>query len=372
MNESSNVARKVIICVIDGNPEHQADFDRALTSFYQIAQFQSPAGVIERLAAAPPAAIVLDEDIAPAGGLAVLKSIRAAAELADVPIILTSPRAESEIFEDAKHFGVEARLLKPFKRGVLLDTLSKQVNRGVEDAWEAIEPVQQAALKQTVSTFNDISDLIDKGEPLPYDSVKASCQPLVTAVSNNDFKDLLKGVRGHDNYSYVHSLRVATLLSMFGTTIGIKGDDLLTLATGGLLHDVGKMSIPHTVLNKPGKLEGNEWDMMKSHVSNTVIFLENSPDMPRGVMTIASQHHEKLDGTGYPAGIKGGDLNDLARMATIADIFSALTDRRVYKDPMPPEKALAIMTDMKDGVDQHFLMLFQAMLMDAASGLDDP
>ena len=371
MNASTDAARKVLICVIDSNPEHQADFARALTSFYQVAHIQDPAGVVERLSDSPPAAFVLDEDMPPAGGLTVLKSIRAVADLAEVPVILTSSHPESEIFEDAKRLGVESRLLKPFKRAVLLDTLSTQVNRGVEEAWEAIEPVQQAALKQTVSTFNEISDLIDQGQPLPYGDVKASCQPLVTAVSNNDFKDLLKGVRGHDNYSYVHSLRVATLLSMFGTTIGIKGDDLLTLATGGLLHDVGKMSIPHDVLNKPGKLEGNEWDMMKSHVSNTVEFLENSPDMPRGVVTIASQHHEKLDGTGYPAGLSGADLNELARMATIADIFSALTDRRVYKDPMPPEKAMSIMTDMKDGVDQHFLAMFQAMLMDAASGLDD-
>ena len=371
MNASTDVARKVLIYVIDGNPNHQADFAHALTSFYQVAHIQDPTGWAERMAAAPPAAIVLDEGALPVNGLAILKDIRAVADLAEVPVILTSTQPQSEIFEEAQRFGVEARLLKPFKRSVLLDTLSKQINRGVEEAWEAIEPVQQAALKQTVSAFNDISDLIDQGQPLPYGDVKESCQPLVTAVSNNDFKDLLKGVRGHDNYSYVHSLRVATLLSMFGNTIGIKGDDLLTLATGGLLHDVGKMSIPHYVLNKPGKLEDKEWEMMKSHVSNTVEFLENSPEMPRGVLTIAAQHHEKLDGTGYPLGLKAGELNELARMATIADIFSALTDRRVYKDPMPPEKALSILADMKGGVDQHFLIMFQGMLMDAASGLDD-
>ncbi len=371
MNVSTEVSRKVLVFIIDGNPDHQEDFARALNSFYQVAHIHDPAGVVERLAATPPAAIVLDEDIAPGGGLAIIKDIRAVADLAEVPVILTSTHLKSEIFEAAKRLGVEARLLKPFKRAVLLETLSKQVNRGVEEAWEAIEPIQQAALKQTVNAFNEISDLIDHGQPLPYGDVKESCQPLVTAVGNNDFKDLLKGVRGHDNYSYVHSLRVATLLSMFGTTIGIKGDDLLTLATGGLLHDVGKMSIPHDVLNKPGKLDGDEWNMMKSHVANTVEFLENSPDMPRGVLTIAGQHHEKLDGTGYPNGMAGDDLNELARMATIADIFSALTDRRVYKDPMPPEKALSILTGMKDGVDQHLLVMFQGMLMEVASGLDD-
>jgi len=234
-----------------------------------------------------------------------------------------------------------------------------------------VKSVQRSALKKTVTLFNDISDLIDTGEPVPYENVKTSCAPLVTAICSGTFKEMLKGVRGHDNYSYVHSLRVATFLSLFGHTIGIRGDDLATLSTGGLLHDVGKMSIPHDVLNKPGKLSDEEWHVMRSHVTNTVEYLEANPEIPKGVITIASQHHEKLDGTGYPNGIKGKDLNELARMASIVDIFSALTDRRIYKEPMAPEKAMMIMSEMTDELDQAFLALFREMLLDAASGIDD-
>ncbi|MBT5036276.1 MAG: HD domain-containing protein [Rhodospirillaceae bacterium] len=125
-------------------------------------------------------------------------------------------------------------------------------------------------------------------------------------------------------------MRVATFLSLFGNTLGIKGDDLMTLSTGGLLHDVGKMHIPHEVLNKPGKLSDEEFVIMKSHVNCSVEFLNQTSDLPKGVTIVAGQHHEKLDGTGYPHGIEGGKLNELARMASIIDIFSAITDRRVY------------------------------------------
>ena len=161
---------------------------------------------------------------------------------------------------------------------------------------------------------------------------------------------------------------MATLLSLFGSAAGVKGDELLTLASGGLLHDAGKMSIPHDVLNKPGKLDEAEFIVMKSHVPETIKFLCGNPEIPKAVLDIASQHHEKINGTGYPNGLKGSELNELARMASIVDVFSALTDRRVYKPPMEPEKAIKIMTEeMTTHLDQNFLRLFQAMLLDATS-----
>ena len=139
------------------------------------------------------------------------------------------------------------------------------------------------------------------------------------------------------------------------------------LASGGLLHDVGKMSIPHEVLNKPGRLTEEEFVVMKGHVDASVHYLMQNPEIPKGVITIAAQHHEKLDGTGYPNRIPGKDLNSLARMAAIVDVFGALTDRRVYKPPMPAEKALGIMKDeMSNHLDGKLLLLFREMLLDAA------
>ncbi len=175
-------------------------------------------------------------------------------------------------------------------------------------------------------------------------------------------------MRQHDNYSYVHSLRVATFLTVFGQAIGLTGDDLLVLASGGLVHDIGKTSIPLDVLNKPGRLEPAEWAVMRSHVDRTLALLQRQPQPPpHGVLVIAAQHHEKLDGSGYPRGLRGPALNDLARMASIVDVFGALTDRRVYKPPMAPEQALDLMAGgMAAGLDQSLLVRFRGMLLDAA------
>ena len=97
---------------------------------------------------------------------------------------------------------------------------------------------------------------------------------------------------------------MATLLSLFGNVIGLPQSEQLLLASGGLLHDVGKMSIPHEVLNKPGRLTEEEFVVMKGHVDASVHYLMQNPEIPKGVITIAAQHHEKLDGTGYPNRIR--------------------------------------------------------------------
>ena len=367
MELSEKAANKVLVCVIDGNPKHREDVVNALLSFYSVREFSNAAEALAAVTALPPAAIILDENAPPLGGLKMIGEIAKKKDLAGMQLILTTSQPNSTFFAQAKSLKPHACLTKPFRRSAVINALSAGINKGVEASWETLEPTQKSVLKQTVAMFNNISDMIDEGEALPYGDVKNSCAPLVDAVSSNQFKDILRGVRGHDNYSYVHSLRVATFLSLFGHTIGIRGETLLTLASGGLVHDVGKMTIPHGVLNKPGRLVGDEWATMQSHVTRTLEFLSRDQDIPKGVVTIAAQHHEKLDGTGYPKGLKGGELNELARMASIVDVFGALTDRRVYKEPMSPEKALEIMTDMKDGLDMHLLAMFREMLMDAAS-----
>ena len=207
---------------------------------------------------------------------------------------------------------------------------------------------------------------------MPYEELNDSCAPLVEAIQSNNYKEILKGIRNHDNYCYVHSLRVATLLALFGHTIGIRGDDLMILSTGGLIHDLGKMAIPHDILNKQGQLIGDEWDIMKSHVTKTEQFLSGNTEIPKGTLTIAHQHHERMDGSGYPECLEGDELNDLARMSAIVDVFSGLTDRRVYKDSMPPEDALERMSKMRGKLDQHLFGMFREMLLDSASGFESP
>jgi putative nucleotidyltransferase with HDIG domain len=262
--------------------------------------------------------------------------------------------------------GADKALAYPFTRGALVTTVSGLVNRAIERQWKKLPPLQRQALTNTLELFNGISSLIEDGKPIPYRSASEACKPLVEAVASDDFKGVLRCVRDHDNYSYAHSVRVATYLALFGATLGLSKDEQILLATGGLLHDVGKMSIPHEILNKPGRLDEAELAVMKGHVTASVAYLQCCHDLPKGIITIAAQHHEKLDGSGYPYGLAGKELNRLARIASIVDVFSALTDRRTYKPAIEAETALNLMVEqMPSELDIKLLSVFRQMLLDA-------
>ncbi len=358
-----------LVTIIDPCDKHREHLRRALNGRYSAAAFQSAGDAVRALATiAVPALILLDERTSSSGGTAGLETVWSDPLLRDVPVVGLAKTEATDFVRALRARGCLV-LIKPFPRDKLLMTITSSLTQSIEAQWDTIEPVQRSALKKTVAIFNEVPNLILEGKPIPYSDVRDSCACLVEAVRHRNFDALLDSVKGHDNYTYVHSIRVATFLSHFGHELGLRGDDLLTLATGGLLHDIGKVSIPQAVLNKPGRLNEEEVSVMRGHVVLSVDMLDHITDVPRGVATIAAQHHEKVDGTGYPRGLKGGALNDLARMAAIVDVFGALTDRRVYKDPMPPEAALDLMTEMQGHLDQRLVRLFRDMLLDAASAL---
>src|SRR4029434_3896055 len=110
---------------------------------------------------------------------------------------------------------------------------------------------------------------------------------------------------------------------------------------GGLLHDIGKIAVPSSVLNKPGRLTGEEFDLMKQHPTIRARILEPIPDYDR-LIPVVLQHHERFDGSGYPAGIAGEEISLDARIVAVADVFDALTSERPYRKAMDLAIAIAI------------------------------
>lgn len=357
---------KHILVLVDSDEQQRQEVVNALTSFYNIIEFDSTLPAVEYIRQDPPGVVVISESAAPRGGFEMARELRNMASLRSLPVVLILDNEGSGAITSAVECGASGWVVKPYRVSELITKISGQFNATIEAQWKALPEVEARTLAGTVRLFNSISDLIQKGEPIVFAEANEACAPLVEAVNSGDFKGILNGVRDHDNYTYAHSLRVAVFLSLFGKTIGLSVSEQKQLATGGLLHDVGKMFIPHLVLNKPGRLTSEESAIMRSHVTETEKLLTGA-DIPRAVITIAAQHHEKLDGSGYPRGLKGDDLNDLARMVAIVDVFSALTDRRVYKPSMSAEKALSIMTEeMGTHLDMTLLARFRKMLLDAA------
>jgi putative nucleotidyltransferase with HDIG domain len=365
--KSADRTGKSYILLALGNSEVRSRVITALSPFYQFGNFSDISRALAACRMRPPLVAVIGEELSPSNGYDLVHMLRLDPQLAALPVVMMVAKDDRQTRALVTKSGAQCHLADWCAPGVLVATISSLVNRGVEQQWEALPPLQGQALAGTLKMFSGISAAIGTGNPILFGDVNEACKPLVEAVSSDDYKGILSNVRNHDNYTYAHSLQVATLLALFGFHLGLSQDEQSILASGGLLHDVGKMSIPHDVLNKPGRLNPAEYVVMKGHVLASVTHLERSPDLPKGIMTIAAQHHEKLNGTGYPYGLNGKKLDDLARMASIIDVFSALTDRRVYKPSMTAESALRIMTEeMTTHLDMKLLGLFRQMLLDTA------
>jgi HD-GYP domain-containing protein (c-di-GMP phosphodiesterase class II) len=353
------------IMFVTENVELGAELQSVLAANYAMQVEGDTEKAFDDLEATRLLALIVDDEIRPQGGLKFLGRAVNRFDKRMVPSLLLIHKQQENFVRKTDYLGDMNYMTKPVKWERLRAKVSEIVNSGVEKSWESLPPVQKSVLKETVSIFRDCFGSIQQGAPIPVGKIEQSCKPLVEAVTDNQVTGLLGAVQDHDDYTYVHSLRVAIYLSLLGHSIGIKGDNLLTLSSGGLMHDLGKCKIPHTVLNKPGRLTDDEFVVMKTHVDHTGDIFDKSNDISESIQVIALQHHEKIDGSGYPLGLKGGKLNELARMATIVDIYSALTDRRVYKPPMEAEKAISILESMPNEVDQNLLLHLKAYLLEA-------
>ncbi|MGB0565295.1 MAG: HD-GYP domain-containing protein, partial [Alteromonas macleodii] len=184
---------------------------------------------------------------------------------------------------------------------------------------------------------------VQKETPFDASIPKAFSNKLVESVDRNpDALLCLTKIREKDDYLLEHSLNVAILLANFGKYLGMSEEEVQDLSYAGFLHDLGKIKIPDEILHKPGRLTDSEMEIMKGHVKHGVDYLK-STEIAQPLIQAISEHHERLDGLGYPAGTKGEDISQAGRMLAIADMYDALTADRVYKAGMSSQKAFSIL-----------------------------
>ncbi len=172
----------------------------------------------------------------------------------------------------------------------------------------------------------------------------------VRSLFLNLVKSLISIVEAKHKYTKGHSERVHIISCFLGKQLGLRKNAREVLHWASLFHDVGKISVPDAVLNKPGELTEEEFATIKQHPVvgyNVLSHIEQLNDALPGIR----HHHEKLDGSGYPDGLKGNDIPLAARIIAVADVYDALTSTRSYRPAMPAEKALEIMSE---GSGRHF------------------
>jgi putative nucleotidyltransferase with HDIG domain len=189
--------------------------------------------------------------------------------------------------------------------------------------------------------------------------------PLVEEISESITRNPeaflnLARLKTKDDYTYMHSVAVCALMIALGKQLGLSGDDLKEVGLAGLLHDVGKMMIDDEVLNKPGKLTDEEFNLIKEHPRKGWELLKDSAEITSTALDVCLHHHERVDGTGYPERISGDTLTLFSRMGAVCDVYDALTSNRCYKNGWEPAETIRKMAEWRNG---HFdERVFQAFV----------
>lgn len=250
--------------------------------------------------------------------------------------------------------------------------------------WEiAVVSVACSAKSHTVSpgfltTYKETLDLVSstfkkvrKFKEVPISECKELAENYIALMIDIEgVLDSLYRIKMHHEYTFKHSLHVAILTGLLGKWTGFTGTRLKDLILSGLLHDIGKIFIPEKILDKPGPLTAEEMDIVRQHPLQGYYLLNDCAEISQEVKLGVLQHHEREDGSGYPLGLKGKDVNLCAKFVAVADIYDAMTTERVYRKEIPPLTAIHIMRNqMSDKLDPVTCLTLSAKLQEVLPGM---
>lgn len=197
--------------------------------------------------------------------------------------------------------------------------------------------------KRHSETINDTKELLKaivSDNVLDADAIKDNVKEMLPdMIRNNDVLMRLNQLKEADDYTFDHALRVSILAAMIGKWMGYDQEHIEELAFTGLLFDIGKLKLPTEVLNYPGKLSDKVFEVVKNHAQWGYQTLLKTKGVSQSVKFAALQHHERIDGSGYPLRLKGDQINDYAKIIMVCDVFDAMTHDRVFQKKVSAFKA---------------------------------
>ncbi|MDZ7874497.1 MAG: HD-GYP domain-containing protein [Rhizobium sp.] len=171
-------------------------------------------------------------------------------------------------------------------------------------------------------------------------------------------------LKSKDVTTYVHSLAVSGLMTLLARSLQMDDEEVRILGVAGMMHDIGKLLIPNEILNKPGNLTDRERVVIRSHPEAGYQLLKTHPEIPQVVLDICRLHHEVLDGSGYPLGLKQKDLSVPVKLSAVCDVFEALTSVRPYKRAWTTAQALDWMFARPHHFDRKMVIRLGSVLSD--------
>ena len=328
-----SVRNRQKIMLVDDNQATLAIGKNMLQDHYEVYAVPSAERLFAFLKAVTPELILMDVSMPDMSGFEVIKMLKNNALYADIPVIfVTSRDQESEELEGLA-LGAVDYVTKPFSSAILMKRIETHLL------------IRQQAT--TLKEFND--NLVEMVKKKTSQITRMQNTVISTFAEIIEFRDTVTGDHIKRTQEYMR-----LLLNRLIYQDNIYFEEILTwenmdaIVASSQLHDVGKICISDAILNKPGKLTPEEFDIMKTHAAKGVEMIRKMKngdiDDPflKYAEIIAGAHHEKWDGSGYPAGLKGQDIPLLGRLMAIVDVYDALTSARPYKRALTPEEAAQI------------------------------
>lgn len=221
--------------------------------------------------------------------------------------------------------------------GVYVDTANSEVRM--------ISSINQEIRSEAISGIHHLADnFINSEKGIQKDDIEQigdTTQKLISSLSSK--KDILVNIadiKMYDDYTYHHSLSVAIMSIAIGLELGLNNQMLNDIGIAGLLHDIGKVSVPIDIITKPSRLTPEEFEIVKMHPVYAAKHMKERHLVNENVYKGIIQHHEKMDGSGYPFHLSGKEIHPYARILAVADVYDALTSHRPYRVPSPPNEAI--------------------------------
>ena len=245
--------------------------------------------------------------------------------------------------------GVDAQAIQSQQQHCM-DTLSN--SPGERQYSEQMAREQHTANRvhtQASTLVQDLMQRVKQGQSIELEAVEQVADDMLHSLfRNQNALSCLTRIRNKDQYLMEHSVNVAILMGILAKSLGYKIETLQALVTGALLHDIGKIVIDDAILHKQGKLNSDEWAEMQRHVTYGEAVLDATEGISPIAKLVCAQHHERLDGTGYPRGLSAEHIAHYGKLAAVVDVYDAITADRVYHQGMSPTAAMKKMIEWSD------------------------
>ena len=276
----------------------------------------------------------------------------------DDPDAILSPKAAAMV----KQLRTDDR-----SKVTLSDSVRQRVSTGVQyifnntnseeltQATNMIADSLMEAINENDAIAVDISSLKTSDEYTDIDSY---------GINENDAIAVdISSLKTSDEYTFKHSVDVATISMILAKQMKLPDNEIHDIGVSGLLHDIGKTMIPNEILNKPGRLTDDEFNIMKKHSVYGYNMLKDRKDLNNSILMGVLQHHERIDGTGYPLGFDAPKICQFAKILSVADVYDALVTKRPYKDALSQRDAVEMLMSMTNQLDIGVMRAFMSSMI---------